>query len=52
MTKILTALGAFALSATVPHVAHAMECCTDGTCECCKPDDSAADPAPETNHQH
>lgn len=52
MMKIMMALGALALFASIPHVAQAMECCKDGICECCRPDDSAAEPAGEIHDQH
>ena len=52
MKKLFATLTAAAALAAIPHAAHAMECCKDGTCECCKKEDGAAEPAPEGTHQH
>jgi hypothetical protein len=52
MKKLFVTLAAVGLSASFPHAAHAMECCKDGNCECCKKDETTAEPAPEGDHQH
>jgi hypothetical protein len=52
MKKLFATFAAVGLAAAVPHAAHAMECCKDGSCECCKKEDGADEPAPEGEHQH
>jgi len=52
MKKLFSTFAAVGLAAAFPHAAHAMECCKDGTCECCKKDDAATEPAPDGDHQH
>jgi hypothetical protein len=53
MKKLLATFAAVGLAAGVPHAAHAMECCKDGSCKCCKEEDEGtAEPAPEAEHQH
>ena len=52
MKKLFATFAAVGLAAAFPHAAHAMECCKDGTCECCKKDDATAEPAPEGAPQH
>lgn len=51
MKNLFATLAAATLTAALPHAAHAMECCKDGNCECCKTDDSDAEPAPESAPQ-
>ena len=51
MKKLFVTLATVGLAAAIPQAAHAMECCKDGTCECCKKDDGA-EPAPESAPQH
>ena len=36
----------------VPAAAHAMDCCKDGSCECCKKEEGTPTPAPEGHDQH
>ena len=50
--KLFVTLAALGFAAAVPQAAHAMECCKDGECECCKKDEGTAEPAPEGQHQH
>ena len=52
MKELLVTIAAVGLGAALPHAVHAMECCEDGKCECCKPDEGAAEPAPEGQQQH
>ena len=52
MKKLFVTLASVGLAAAFPHAAHAMECCTDGSCECCKKDDAVAEPAPEGAQPH
>jgi hypothetical protein len=52
MKKLLTMVAAFGMAAGLPHVAHAMECCKDGKCECCKKDEASAPTPPKGDHQH
>jgi len=52
MRKLFVTFAAVGLTAALPQAAHAMECCKDGTCECCKKDEAAAEPAPEGDHAH
>ncbi len=52
MKKVLATLTALGLAVGLPHAAHAMECCKDGACECCKKEEGAEAPAPEHPAQH
>jgi hypothetical protein len=52
MKKLLATLAAVGFAAAIPQAAHAMDCCKDGTCECCKKEEGAAEPAPEGAHEH
>jgi hypothetical protein len=52
MKKIFLSVAAFGIAAAVPHAAHAMECCEEGKCECCKKEEGTAEPAPEGHQQH
>jgi hypothetical protein len=52
MKKLFATFAAAGLAAAFPHAAHAMECCKDGGCECCKKEDGTAEPAPEGPQQH
>lgn len=52
MKKLFATVAMFGLAAGIPHAAHAMECCKDGKCECCKKEEGTAEPAPEGAHQH
>lgn len=47
----LRLLAAIAAAMLIPGTAHAMDCCKDGKCACCK-DKDAPKPAPEGDHQH
>jgi hypothetical protein len=49
MLRLIAA--AFALT-MVPVAAHAMECCEDGKCACCKKEGGTDAPAPEGHDQH
>lgn len=49
--KMLAALAA-ATMMSLPGVAHAMDCCKDGKCACCKKDDAAPPASPQSGHQH
>ncbi len=52
MKKLFAAFAAAGLAAAFPHAAHAMECCKDGKCECCKKEEGTTEPAPEGHQQH
>jgi hypothetical protein len=54
MKKLFATFAAVGLAAGLPHAAHAMECCKEGKCECCKKEDGegTAEPAPEGHQQH
>ena len=49
--RMCAALAAAAMM-SLPGMAHAMDCCKDGKCACCKHDEQSPRPAPEGDHQH
>jgi hypothetical protein len=48
--RLFTALAAAMIM--IPGVAHAMDCCKDGKCECCKKDEAAPPTTPQDDHKH
>jgi hypothetical protein len=52
MKKLFVTMVALGLGAGLPQAAHAMECCEDGTCECCKNEEDTAEPSTQGAHQH
>jgi hypothetical protein len=52
MKKAFVTLAALTMAAGISGTAHAMECCEDGKCECCKKEDDGAAPAPDGADHH